>query len=654
LTKRTEPLEARTLFSFAGDLDPSFGGGDGVTTFYAPQPEVPVEIPFVTDVGADRILTVSYSAQVGTKLVEFDLAGKFRTAFGGGDGYAFADTHGIAAAALLPDNKVIVVGNDIISRFNSDGTVDKTFGGGDGQAPLPVDGVSSLGIAPGGKLVVGWASTSDPTDVACGVARLNADGSVDKTFGDGDGVVSYPVAPSSFQATDVAAAAKGRVFFTGVGPGDAAPWTIGKDSSDTLVICLDSAGKFDTTFGGGDGVAQLELGKWEAPGALTLDAQGRPVVAALDESDNKLVVQRLTASGATDATFSRTTVATSVFAHADNVVVAPDGKIVVGARDGFLGRVNANGGVDATFGRTGEGFLYAVEGDMSFDIGADGKIVDTAGEARIERRLAKPDANMPIEGSVSLKSDGTLTYTGGSRGADTAALSGGYGSDFFYIDVGHTRFRYPLASVKRVEMYGNAGDDLLIVDDFDHPVPALLDGGDGDDCLISGNGNDKLIGRAGGDQLYGNGGDDTLDGGAGADRMEGGDGADTVDYSRRGNAVHVDLEGDDDDGASFEHDTVWTDVEHILGGSGNDTLVGNGKANYIRGGPGNDTISGGGGNDALYGDAGNDRIYGDAGDDYIDSRDGTVDPVLDGGTGSFDKVKKDSFEPTTGIEQILA
>ncbi len=59
-------------------------------------------------------------------------------------------------------------------------------------------------------------------------------------------------------------------------------------------------------------------------------------------------------------------------------------------------------------------------------------------------------------------------------------------------------------------------------------------------------------------------------------------------------------------------------IEDARGGSGNDTLIGNGVANYLRGEAGNDRLVGGDGNDTLDGGSGNDVLEGGAGNDiYI-------------------------------------
>ncbi|MBR0774523.1 M10 family metallopeptidase C-terminal domain-containing protein, partial [Bradyrhizobium diazoefficiens] len=47
-------------------------------------------------------------------------------------------------------------------------------------------------------------------------------------------------------------------------------------------------------------------------------------------------------------------------------------------------------------------------------------------------------------------------------------------------------------------------------------------------------------------------------------------------------------------------------IDNAIGGSGNDTIVGNAIANGLNGGSGNDTIAGGGGNDSIAGGAGTD------------------------------------------------
>jgi Ca2+-binding RTX toxin-like protein len=64
-------------------------------------------------------------------------------------------------------------------------------------------------------------------------------------------------------------------------------------------------------------------------------------------------------------------------------------------------------------------------------------------------------------------------------------------------------------------------------------------------------------------------------------------------------------------------------VSNLVGGSGNDTIVGNTNiGGTLSGGNGNDTIAGGNGNDIIVGGAGNDRLIGRAGDDTFVFRPG--------------------------------
>lgn len=69
-----------------------------------------------------------------------------------------------------------------------------------------------------------------------------------------------------------------------------------------------------------------------------------------------------------------------------------------------------------------------------------------------------------------------------------------------------------------------------------------------------------------------------------------------------------------------------------IGGDGNDRLRGDGGDDRLYGGAGDDTLTGGSGVDRLYGDAGADRLIGDSGDDILYGHDG--DDILVGGTGA--------------------
>jgi Ca2+-binding RTX toxin-like protein len=67
-------------------------------------------------------------------------------------------------------------------------------------------------------------------------------------------------------------------------------------------------------------------------------------------------------------------------------------------------------------------------------------------------------------------------------------------------------------------VYGDAGNDTLSVG-TSIKLPALLDGGRGNDILLGGSGNDILLGGPGNDMLFGRASRDLLIGGGGADAL---------------------------------------------------------------------------------------------------------------------------------------
>jgi Ca2+-binding RTX toxin-like protein len=173
--------------------------------------------------------------------------------------------------------------------------------------------------------------------------------------------------------------------------------------------------------------------------------------------------------------------------------------------------------------------------------------------------------------------------------------------------------------------------------------------------IDGGAGNDILVGNSGIDVLDGGNGDDLLDGGSGADLLNGGSGNDTVSYATRGAGVTADPDGLADDGEALELDTVGTDVEHLIGGNGNDTLTGSSQDNTLIGNVGNDTLNGGAGADTLDGGLGADTMSGGADIDSVSYAGRTNDLSVtldnianDGEAGESDDVRSDVQNVTGG------
>ena len=184
-------------------------------------------------------------------------------------------------------------------------------------------------------------------------------------------------------------------------------------------------------------------------------------------------------------------------------------------------------------------------------------------------------------------------------------------------------------------------------------------------------GNDIVAGSPANDVVRGGDGDDIMIGEGGADLLNGGGGVDTVDYGSEtgfsGVAVNIsggsvtDTRGARDQFISVENvigtrldDTLFGDGaanrleggdgddsinakggdDVVLGGEGNDTLVGGTGDDRVEGASGDDVLGGRGGDDILLGQFGNDRIFGQLGDDTIEGHAG--DDVINGGQGDAD------------------
>lgn len=274
------------------------------------------------------------------------------------------------------------------------------------------------------------------------------------------------------------------------------------------------------------------------------------------------------------------------------------------------------------------------------------------------------------QGDDSLTGSGNLDRLNGGEGSDTLTggggndvLSGWDGIDSFNVDAGKDRIMdLGLGGADVVAISAgaaldgrlaadwvataatsNAGTAALVANGFDVDLAAaagasgwtVSNGANATGVSLTGSAQaDKLIGGTGQDTLFGGAGNDELIGGADADQMTGGAGNDVYAVDNSGDVVtEAPGGGVDTVRASIADYTLTPEVEKLLfAGTGGFTGTGNGAANEIRGGAGNDSLSGADGNDTLLGGAGGDTLLGGVGNDVLAG--GTGADVLTGGTGN--------------------
>lgn len=163
--------------------------------------------------------------------------------------------------------------------------------------------------------------------------------------------------------------------------------------------------------------------------------------------------------------------------------------------------------------------------------------------------------------------------------------------------------------------------------------------------------NDTLNGTVASETILGLDGNDAITGNAGADTIDGGNGIDSAYYSSDIVGITVDLNlstAQTGNSASESYGDVISNIENVVGGTGDDTIVGSSLDNNLTGadgedllrgewgndslfgGNGDDTLSGGKGNDQLKGEYGNDILYGEQQNDNLSG--GKGNDTLYGGT----------------------
>ena len=290
------------------------------------------------------------------------------------------------------------------------------------------------------------------------------------------------------------------------------------------------------------------------------------------------------------------------------------------------------------------------------------------------------DVSSPTMGPVSQPilrgGDGDDVIRGSARndqlhgdGGDDL-LEGGAGSDLMFGSSGHDLASYQSETAPvTVDLAPGTADDGPAGQTDDVNNDGAVEG------VIGGTASDTLIGTDDGNEIDGNAGDDGIDGGAGPDVLSGGPGTDTIDgapgrdqvsgdggfgagppapdilmggaesdivrYTERSTPVVVDLGDPGPDGSAGEGDFV-TEFEAAQGGSGDDSLIGDGAAN---------TLAGGGGNDVLDGALGDDQLLGGTGSDTASyaARTGSVTASFAGAPGGGEAGEADTYEAVENL-----
>jgi uncharacterized delta-60 repeat protein len=213
-------------------------------------------------------------------------------------------------------------------RFKENGRLDKSFAGGDGVLTFDTGPGSNepwrIARLPNGQLIgAGWAETGlAEGDYDALVARFNANGTLDTTFGFG-GLVQHNPTDGSNDWVAGLALRDGKIFLAIAGQGD------------VTLMRLNANGSRDRSWGSNDGEVTNDNGGDESPSDLRVDSSGRLVVVGYAGS---LFIARFMADGSPDGSFGNAGWVMAPYSGGfDSVVITKGGKLVAAGTDFVAG-----------------------------------------------------------------------------------------------------------------------------------------------------------------------------------------------------------------------------------------------------------------------------------------------------------------------------
>lgn len=273
------------------------------------------------------------------------------------------------SVAVQEDGKIVVGGYVLqgnykaaVVRFNEDGQLDETFGD---AGKLVLEGLSnseSCALQSDGKIIIAGHKND-----MFGISRVNADGTIDTSFGtNGYAITQIPNYSMSYIKA-VGVQADGKIIGVGM--------SVGPDGYDFSSARFNTDGSLDTGFANSGFLAVDFGGSYSADfgTALTFQEDGKILIGGHQEyslipgvPEYDAVVVRLNTDGSYDSSFG--TNGKSVIqineeaSYVSGIALQADGKILITGQfaiytqsvsDIYVARLNANGSIDTYFGNDG-------------------------------------------------------------------------------------------------------------------------------------------------------------------------------------------------------------------------------------------------------------------------------------------------------------